>query len=159
MREKIDYRMNQATAFQISQHLRTCDTEFVQILNNRVSIDDYSIKIAENAVRFEAWSGGTLIGLVAMYCNDEESHFAYITSVSLSNRCQGKGIASILIGQCIKYAVKLDMVQIGLEVRQENAGAFKLYRKFGFEIDESDGPIIRMKCKLEAEIHEQRARL
>jgi ribosomal protein S18 acetylase RimI-like enzyme len=150
MSENIDYRVNQATAFQISQHLQGCDTNFVQTLNSRVPIDDYSKKIADKAVRFEAWVEGALIGLVAMYCNDQERHFAYITSVSISRGWQAKGIASLLMKDCIKHVVELGGVQIGLEVRQESTVAVNLYRKFGFEIDESDGSVIRMTLKLEA---------
>jgi ribosomal protein S18 acetylase RimI-like enzyme len=150
MSEYVDYRVNQANAFQISQHLRGCDTNFIQTLNNRVSIDDYSKKIAERAVRFEAWVEGALVGLVAMYCNDQERHFTYITSVSMSRGWQAKGIASVLMSRCIKYAADLGGLQIGLEVRQENAVAVNFYRKFGFEIDESDGPVNRMTRKLEA---------
>jgi ribosomal protein S18 acetylase RimI-like enzyme len=128
----VEYRLNKATEAESAEHLSRCDACFVPPLSSRVAIDDYAKKIAGNATRFEAWSGGTLVGLVAAYCNDHEQRIAYITSVSVLSEWKGKGIAGCLIKQCIEHAGALGMRQISLEVARDNVLAIKLYEKNGF---------------------------
>ncbi len=45
-------------------------TTFRALAQRRVHVDRYAEKISQNAVRFEAWAAGELVGLVATYCND-----------------------------------------------------------------------------------------
>ena len=90
----VEYLTNKASVAEIADHLLRCDTDFVPPLVGRVEITDYAKKIANMAMRFEAWAGGTLIGLVAAYCNHQESRIAYITSVSVLRAWMGKGIAA-----------------------------------------------------------------
>jgi ribosomal protein S18 acetylase RimI-like enzyme len=117
---------------------------------------DYVKKIASKATRFEAWSGGTLIGLVAAYCNDQEKRIAYITSVSLLREWTGKGIAARLINQCIEHARGLGMRQIGLEVASNNTPAIKLYEKYGFIASKATPPFISMNLYFKSgEEHER----
>ena len=97
MSAAIEYRLNMASAAQIAEHLLRCDADFVPPLSGRVEIRDYAQKIASKATRFEAWSGGTLVGLVAAYCNDRDKRIAFITSVSVLREWTGKGIAARLM--------------------------------------------------------------
>ena len=138
------YLCNKASAAQIAEHLLRCDADFVPPLSGRVDIYDYSQKIASKATRLEAWSGGTLVGLVAVYCNDQESRIAYITSVSVLQAWTGKGIAACLMSQCIEHAKASGMRQISLEVAGDNAPAIKLYKKSGFEVSNTGPPSITM---------------
>ena len=72
MRAEIDYLSNKASEAEIAEHLSRCDADFVPPLSGRVEINEYAKKIANKATRFEAWSGGMLVSLVAAYCNDHE---------------------------------------------------------------------------------------
>ena len=90
MQAAVDYLSNKASEAEIAEHLSRCDADFVPPLSGRVEINDYAKKIASKATRFEAWSGGTLVGLVAAYCNDQEKHIAYITSVSVLRNGRAK---------------------------------------------------------------------
>jgi len=136
MSTTVKYLSNKATEAEIADHLARCDTDFVPPLSSRVEINDYAQKITSKATRLEAWSGGTLIGLVAIYCNDKKSRIAYITSVSVLHEWMCKGIAANLMKQGIEHAKMSGMQQISLEVASDNTTAIKLYEKSGFIVGE-----------------------
>lgn len=154
----VEYLLNRATKAEIAEHLSRCDAAFVPPLSGRVEINDYAKKITSKAMRFEAWSGDTLVGLVAAYCNDQEKRIAYITSVSVLREWTGKGIAANLIKQCIEHAETSGMRQISLEVASDNMHAIKLYEKSGFVVDKVKAPFASMNLYLNSgEEHEQQA--
>ncbi len=142
------YLLNNASVAEIAEHLRVCNTDFASSLSGRVDINDYAQRILGKATRFEAWSNGTLIGLVATYCNDQEKHIAYITSASVLKDWTGKGIATSLMSRCIKYVEALGMNQIRLEVASDNMPAIKLYEKSGFIMNDTSTPFITMNLYL-----------
>lgn len=140
----VEYLSNKATAAEIVEHLSCCDIDFVPPLSGRLEINDYANKIASKATRFEAWSGGMLVGLVAAYCNDHEKRIAYITSVSVLKAWTGKGIAAKLMKLCVEHAKASGMRQISLEVASGNAPAIKLYEKSGFVASKANAPFVTM---------------
>lgn len=158
MSAAVEYLTNKASEAAIAEHLSTCEADFMPPLSGRVEIKDYAKKMADKAKRFEAWSGGTLIGLVAVYCNDHESRIAYITSVSVLRAWAGKGIAARLMKQCIEHAEMTGMRQISLEVASDNAPAIRLYEKSGFVVGKVKAPFVTMNLWLKSEgEHEQQA--
>lgn len=144
----VNYRINTASASQIADHLLKCDTDFTPPLSDRVEIDKYAMKIASKATRFEAYSDGVLIGLVAAYMSSQHNDLAYITNVSLVREWTGKGIASRLVSQCIEYAKTSAIRQIDLEVADANAAAIKLYKRLGFVADNANTPFVAMTLHL-----------
>jgi ribosomal protein S18 acetylase RimI-like enzyme len=144
MSAKVEYLSNKASMEDVEKHLRNCDADFVPSLSSRVEITDYAHKIVSKATRFEAWFGGILVGLVAVYCNDQEKSIAYVTSVSLMKEWVGKGIALHLMRQCIKHMHVLGMRQICLEVASDNKPAIKLYEKCGFVAGNTNAPFVTM---------------
>ncbi len=150
MRAKVEYLSNKASVEEIDEHLRKCDADFVPLLSSRVKINDYAKKIVSKAMRFEAWSNGVLIGLVAAYCNDQEKGIAYITSVSLMKKWMGKGIAAHLMSQCIKHAHTLGMWQVCLEVASDNMSAIRLYEKCGFIAENVNASFVTMNLYLKS---------
>lgn len=158
MIESVEYRLNRASESEIADHLLCCDVDFVPPLSGRVGITDYAQKIARKATKFEAWSNCTLVGLVAVYCNDHESRIAYVTNVSVLKAWNGKGIAARLMEQCIEYVEALGMWQISLEVASDNTPAIRLYEKSGFVVEKADTSSVTMNLYLESrEEHEQQA--
>ena len=151
MNAQIDFGSNTASVVQINAHLLCCDADFVPPLTDRVEIIDYARRIVSKATRFEAWSGNMLIGLVAAYCNDQETRIAYITSVSVLREWTKRGIAACLMKQCIDYAEKIGMRHISLDVAVDNTQAIKLYEKFGFVVGKADMPFVTMSRFLENE--------
>lgn len=148
MISEIEFLLDNATEANIITHLSTCDTDFVPPLSSRVEIKDYATKILRKATLFEAWSENKLVGLVAAYLNDNKSHIAYITSVSVLNGWTGKGIATSLISQCIQHAKALGMRQIGLEVASENISAIRFYERSGFHSNGVNAPFVTMSKNL-----------
>lgn len=148
MSAAIEYLVNKASEAEIAEHLSRCDADFVPPLSGRVEISDYAKKIASMATRFEAWSGGTLIGLVAAYCNDQEKRIVYITSVSMLREWMGKGNSARLMSQCISHAKVSGMRQISLEVANDNLPAIRLYEKNGFVTGKANALFISMDLYL-----------
>ena len=140
----VEYLSNKASEVEIAEHLSRCEADFVPPLSGRLEINDYAKKIASKAMRFEAWSDGRLVGLVAAYCNDQEKRIAYITSVSVLREWMEKGIAAFLMRQCIEYAKTSGMRQIGLEVAEGNTPAIALYEKSGFLAGKTNAPFVSM---------------
>ena len=156
MSESVEFGLNKASEAQIVEHLLRCDADFVPPLSDRVEISDYAKKIASKAMRFEAWSGDMLVGLVAAYYNDQEQRIAYITGVSVLREWTGKGIAASLMRRCIDNAKASGMRQISLEVANGNSPAFGLYEKSGFIAGKTNAPFVTMNLSLiERGKHEQ----
>jgi ribosomal protein S18 acetylase RimI-like enzyme len=148
MSEMVEYCLNKASEAESAEHLWRCDAHFVPPLSGRVAIDDYAKKITSRATRFEAWSGGTLVGLIAAYCNDQVNSMAYITSVSVLCEWKGKGIAGHLMKRCIEHAGALGMREIRLEVAKGNRLAIRLYEAHGFVADTKAGLLGTMHLRL-----------
>ena len=149
MNASVEFGLNRASEREIADLLRICDADFIPPLSQRVQIDHYARKIAGQAVRFEAWAGGELVGLVAAYCNDREKRLAYITSVSVRREWTGKGIAGQLMTRCIEHAQAAGMRQVSLEVAPGNASAVRLYERCGFVTGRAQAPFVTMNlhCK------------
>ena len=155
MKTLVKYSLNGASAELIADHLLCCDTDFIPPLSGRVEINDYAQKIVNKATRFEAWSGSALVGLVAVYCSDQQKHVAFITSVSVLRAWTGSGIATQLLGQCIDHARVLGMQQIRLEVSGDNAHAIRVYKKSGFVTEKANALFVSMSLVLKSgEAHE-----
>lgn len=133
MTSLLDMKVNVASAPAIATHLRRCDDDFIPPLSDRVDIDEYSRKIAGRAMRFEAWSNDSLVGLVAAYF-DADRQTAYITTVSVDPEYRKRGIASRLLGQCVAYAQERGHSGVLLEVDSENGPAMDLYEEMGFTV-------------------------
>lgn len=125
----INYKTKTANEKEIYSHLMECDERFVLLLSKRVNIAEYSGKLFKDSITFEAWLNTRLIGLVAAYFNNVTG---YITDVSVIEDYTKLGIATKLMNMCVEYAKSKQFSEIKLEVNKDNAGALRLYDKFGF---------------------------
>lgn len=137
-----------ASAQQVAWHLAACDTSFRPVLSDRVDLDAYAIKICKAATRFEAWSEGTLIGLVAAYCNGTAGAAAFVSNVSVVPHHTGQGIARRLLGACGEYAARAGFARLELEVHPDAQAALSLYRGLGFRA-EDDGTASALRMRLD----------
>lgn len=71
-----------------------------------------------------------IVGYIGMWKVVDEVN---ITNVAVHPEYRSLGIGSALLGEVIKIANVMNMVNIYLEVRQSNLLAQKLYEKFGFQ--------------------------
>lgn len=155
MQTSVEYHLNKATVPVIIEYLLHCDDYFIPPLSQRVKIDNYARKMANKAMRFEAWSNDRLIGFVAAYCNDKENRIAFITTVSVLKARMDEGIASNLLEKCIDYANTSGMEKISLEVACNNTAAIKLYEKNGFVMGQLNEQCVAMQLHLNSgEAHE-----
>lgn len=142
----IDYKIKEADIQNISTHLNKCKDNFIPALDEKVNISEYSKKIVENSVTFEAWINNNLVGFIAAYFNDVNNYSGFITNVSVINEYAGKGLASQLLENCINYATEKKFREISLEVSVKNEPAIRLYRKYDFyEISYKNDLIIMKK--------------
>ena len=142
------YKINSANNQEIFLHLQLCNNEFIPKLNTRVDIVEYSNKIHQNSIKFEAWNKKRLIGLIALYFNNDEFS-GYITNVSVCKDYMGKGIASKLLEMCVNYAKFNKYNYIELEVNHENIPAINFYIKNYFSQKErtKDSYIMKLILK------------
>lgn len=142
---EVAYKRGTAELNDILSHLQACDDGFHPPLSERVGLEEYARKVFENAVTFEAWSGTILVGLVAVYLNNEAKQSAYITNVSVLHTFLRLGIASRLLKDCVEYATEKNVKEIALEVNVENEPAINMYRKFNFiQVGDNNG-FLKMK--------------
>jgi ribosomal protein S18 acetylase RimI-like enzyme len=147
---KAEFCKNRATEEQIAEHLVLCDARFVPPLSSRVEIKQYAHKIYAHGLRFEAWAEGSLIGLVAMYCNRLHQRLAYITNVSvLGASPPGAHIASQLLERGIGYLREYQFECVDLEVNKDNNKAIRLYERHGFVANATNGHTLSMRLELE----------
>jgi ribosomal protein S18 acetylase RimI-like enzyme len=142
MSADLTFSVNQSLTETIAVHLRNCDAHFVPPLSTRVDIEDYAHKLAQHAMRFEAWAEGGLVGLVAAYANDLDSRVGYISNVSVSNGWLRRGLASQLMAQCIDHCANAGMRRIRLEVSAINQPAIRLYEGLGFAVEQRTGEVV-----------------
>jgi ribosomal protein S18 acetylase RimI-like enzyme len=143
----INYSINSASYIQIYDHLILCDKSFIPILSERVSIDKYSKKIFDYAIRFEAFSGKKLIGLIAAYeCLALREMF--ITNVSIDIDYVRKNVATVLLFKLIAYSLDNNFKVIRLEVNIDNKKAIFFYNKHNFIHVETNLDILIFKLNL-----------
>lgn len=128
----IAYATDRASLDDLLVHLREVDADFVPALSSRIDITDYACKLKRNARLCEAWDDGVVVGLVAGYCNDQDSKTGFITSVSVLRRCLRQGIGEQLVNQFLGLAREAGMTRVCLEVSKSQRSAAQLYRKLGF---------------------------
>ncbi len=143
----IKYKVRTAGEQAVFEHLIECSDNFFPPLSDRVILQEYSKKISEKAVTFEAWSGNILIGLVAAY-TDADMQSAFITNVSVLKKYMGFSIAVALTTRCIEYLKQKKMKEIKLEVHKGNMPAIGLYKKFNFVKYDSKNDIDLMKVEI-----------
>ena len=148
MSESVEFSVNRATETELIAHLTLCDAAFIPPLSERVDIRAYAQKMLSNAIRFEAWQGGEIVGLVVSYCNDLEKRTAFVTSVSVVQQWKCRGIAKNLMVNCVHHMRQQAFECIELEVAQHNNSAISLYERCGFVPDRNSGPSLVMKLVL-----------
>jgi ribosomal protein S18 acetylase RimI-like enzyme len=139
---------NRATADEIAAHLRACDHDFVPTLSSRVDLTAYACKLVSHAMRLETWSGKTLVALAVIYCNDRETHRAYLSSLSVLPEWRGRGLALQLLAAGFAAARAAGMETMALQVGRANIAAIALYRRAGFVPGDCEGDHLAMHLSL-----------
>ena len=146
--ETITFREKTASREEIFAHLKSCDENYKPPLNEKVDILEYSNKLFEKSVTFEAWSNKALVGLVAAYLNDISGRTGYITNVSVTKDFMGRGIATVLLDMCLAKSKEYNINVMRLEVFRGDIQAIDFYHKFGFQEFQSMGDSVLMQLSL-----------
>ncbi len=111
--------------------LEEINYDFTPELSAKVSLPEFVDKIFSKAILITVGESNMLKGLVVMYCNDEETHRAYISLVGVKQEVRGQGIAKKMLMDAIAVAKQCRMFTIG--IHSNNPIALSLYKKMGFE--------------------------
>jgi len=131
----IEYNINESSIEMIRQHLNECSESFIPALTTYVDIDKYSKKIFEKSLRFEAYNDKKLVGLIAVYLN-EDKNTSFITNVSVDSRYRNLYISKTLMSICLKVLKLMGCGSVELEVYKENSTAINFYKKNNFMVKE-----------------------
>jgi ribosomal-protein-alanine N-acetyltransferase len=148
------YRHNAADEQSVLRHLIQCDASFEPPLSSRVSLDQYAMKLARFADRFEAWSEEQLVGLVAAYLNEQPTKPGFISSVSVLPSYRTKSIGAGLLTHCLRTARTKGFDVVELDVASSDERAQRTYRRLGFhDKNNTHDGFIRMSINLSS-LHE-----
>lgn len=77
--------------------------------------------------------GGLVVGYTGLCVYGDPSHGeAWVQTVGVRPSYQGRGVGSALLRSISQRAEDWSAESLGLEVRADNVGAQRLYRRFGF---------------------------
>ena len=125
----------------ILEFLKEMDVLFNPPLSERVSLESFARKLADNAKLFyRCDTNGKILALIALYANDFEKKYAYITFVGTSSEAQGQGLCETLLEESISYTKSLAPNIRTLGIHSNNPKAIHIYNKYGFkEIEDVNG--------------------
>ncbi len=114
--------------------LMEVDRDFPTSLSEKVNIQDYATKLADNAIISAIFEDNQIVGMSAVYCNNKENGYAYIPLVAVHPKMRGKKLSKTLIQSVISIATERKFRKIGIHT--ENPIAQKLYESYGFHVIE-----------------------
>ena len=146
----INYKVKSVNYTDILVYLESCNKSFTPALESKVNLKNFSKKILNHAITFEAWEGELLLGMVSVYYNSYTKE-GFINHVCILNKYREKGIAGKLLAMCFDDVEKQNISAIVLEVSIDNITAISLYKAHGFCEFKSYGDVMRMKKVLRIE--------
>lgn len=113
------------------------NNEYNPPLDTKVELRQYAEKILNNAILLVEMIDEDVVGMVVLYCNDENTKKAYIPLVGVLPTYQHRGIASKLMKEAIAFVRVQGYKLIG--IHSNNMVAVHLYSKLGFTVkDDSE---------------------
>lgn len=146
MVNKLNVKIERLSSDIVSNLINTLDESFACRLRQVVNIDDYSVKLSNNATFVVAKYKDEYVGVIAYYYNEVEKEF-YIPYVCVKSSCRKLGIADLMMNKICFEADNLNF-NISLEVRNDNLSAINLYKKYGFEsvvVNDAKSKMIRLR--------------
>jgi len=118
----------------LMEFLSKIDKYFTPNLSQKTELSDYCDKLLSKAQLFVSYSnGGAINGLVALYANDFENHYAYVSLVAVDSDYRNQGIARNLLVQAINHVRGLGVDKIQkIGIYTNNHIALHLYETLNF---------------------------
>jgi len=108
-------------------------------LREQTDITAYAEKLRRNADIIFAMTDNEVVGILAIYANDDTSRRAHVPLVAVIPSYRGRGIALAMLSRAVALATARGMCTIDLEVALGNTRAKQLYSAFGFKLIEQHG--------------------
>lgn len=112
------------------------------------NVDEYIVKIKNNAVINTYYIENSLKGFIAYYINDPQKN-AFLTMLLIDKSYQGKKIGKLFLESAIRDLKNRQFNSFALEVLKNNYKAISLYEQLGFktEIDRGNLWLMRLNLK------------
>ena len=146
---EIIYHKNTSSYKEILHHLSEVDTSFIPLLSDTVSLHEYAEKLFNKSIRFDCWNKKRLIGLIAIYRNDNEN-IGYITNVSVVEEFSGNKIATKLMIDVLNYSKEHGFSRLDLHVNEANNRAISFYKLFGFKLRSLNSSKLLMSLEIKS---------
>lgn len=137
-----EWKKGGKSVLRIREFLTEVDSIMIPQLSNRVDINDYSQKLAENADNLFAVYHMKDIANCAVYCNRE---VAYISSIAVKEKYQNRGIGNLMMLEIKKHVRDKNICSIRLKVHKGNDTAISYYVKNGFKKIDQENDWIDME--------------
>jgi [ribosomal protein S18]-alanine N-acetyltransferase len=111
---------------------------------------------------FVGWLGDRIVAYGGIWVILEDSH---ITTLAVDPACRGKHFGELMLLRLIDEAIERSAAWMTLEVRQSNAVAQRLYRKYGFTTvtmrrgyysDDNESALVMWAGNLKSELYRNR---
>jgi GNAT superfamily N-acetyltransferase len=121
------------------EHAKKIPAGHWEILKNQITSD---ADLQPSVERIVAELDGLIVGTVALFPTkivaykglvDDESEYPEIRMLAVHPNARGKGIATLLLKECIKRCKQEGYQAIGLHTSDFMSTAVKLYEELGFE--------------------------
>ena len=130
----------------IERFMLLLDSEFKPPLSSYMDVKAFARKVNERAEILIVEHVGTIVGLLAFYCNDFQTAMAHITYLGVHSEFRRKGIAGELLKECVGIAETKGMKTIQVRTWKGNKASSRLYEESGFQkkrecADRADGSV------------------
>ena len=138
----LEWRIGRGYSLRIRDFLIDIDSIMVPRLSDRVDINDYSKKLAENADTLFVVYHMEDVASCSVYCNSE---VAYISSIAVKKEFQNCGIGYLMMSEIKKHVKEKKISSIRLHVHKKNDKAISLYKKNSFKIIDQENDWIELE--------------
>lgn len=122
--------------------------DVVEQLVIKHDVDEYVLKLYENATIIPYYSGSFLKGFIAYYANDILKENAFLTIIIIDKNSRKEGLGNLLLECSICDLKNKGFKNYKLEVLKNNLKALDLYEKYGFEVVNDMGKSYLMNLDL-----------
>lgn len=120
---------------EFSEFLSLTEKDFVPPLCSRINVSEYYHKLSQNAEFIACYDGCSLVGLMAVYCNDKVNKTTYGSFLAVLSQYRGLKIAPRILEEVEKMSLLKGMCRIKLDTN--NVIAYKCYLKNGYKLVET----------------------
>jgi ribosomal protein S18 acetylase RimI-like enzyme len=124
----------QPSLHELTEFLQRIDADVVPPLSSRVQVEEYAEKLNRIADCIVADIDHRVVGLCAMYCNDQATREGFISLIAVDAQLRRIGLGASLLEKGLELALSKGMERVLLETHVANHKAISLYRSKDFTV-------------------------